>query len=422
MAEAPVAVQISGLKKRYLLGQFGRGTLIADLKAKLKFKQNSPDAAAAEQDSLDSRVFWALKGIDLTIRKGETLGIIGHNGAGKSTLLKILSRITAPTEGEVVLDGRISSMLEVGTGFMPEMTGRENIYLNGAILGMSRAEINLKMQDIIAFSECGEFIDTPVKRYSSGMYVKLAFSVAAHLDSEIMIMDEVLAVGDAAFQKKCLDRMRIASEGENRTILYVSHNMSTVRRLCRRCVVLEKGRIVFDGDTESAIRQYTNHMALSATEINLAAHTRLDEYIPQGQMLHFQLLGKEDSIYYPDEPVRCALTWKAFQDLENLCFRIIVRTPEGRAVGTASTAQQLHLKAGDTAESRFVIHLNTLAPGLYTFDLAITNVQFGMPHNIDVLRSAIPFEIKQPEIGLDQMEWNHDWWGELAFPPIEVTE
>ena len=176
----------------------------------------------------------ALNGVDLTVYKGEALGIIGGNGAGKSTMLKLLSRVTAPTEGEIDIYGRIASMLEVGTGFNGEMTGRENVYLNGAILGMTKAEIDAKMEQIIEFSEVREFIDTPVKRYSSGMYVKLAFSVAAHLDSEIMIMDEVLAVGDMAFQKKCLDKMRDAAKQEGRTVLYVSHNMDTIRQLCDR--------------------------------------------------------------------------------------------------------------------------------------------------------------------------------------------
>ena len=175
--------------------------------------------------------------------RGDALGIIGHNGAGKSTLLKLLSRVTAPTAGSISYNGRITSMLEVGTGFHGELTGRENIYMNGAILGMTKKEIDAKMEQIIDFSEVRQFIDTPVKRYSSGMYVKLAFSVAAHLDSEIMIMDEVLAVGDMAFQKKCLDKMREAADKEGRTVLYVSHNMNTIRQLCDRCIVLEHGRI-----------------------------------------------------------------------------------------------------------------------------------------------------------------------------------
>jgi ABC-type polysaccharide/polyol phosphate transport system ATPase subunit len=199
----PVAIRISGVKKMYRLGQIGGGTLTADLQswwAKIRGKED-PNTMVGTDQRLVGQTFMALNGLDLTVYKGEALGIIGTNGAGKSTLLKLLSRVTAPTEGEIEISGRIASMLEVGTGFHGEMTGRENIYLNGAILGMTKAEIDAKMDQIIEFSEIGDFIDIPVKRYSSGMYVKLAFSVAAHLDSEIMIMDEVQAVGDMKFQK-----------------------------------------------------------------------------------------------------------------------------------------------------------------------------------------------------------------------------
>ena len=204
------------MKKKYKLGQIGGGTLQADIQSWWAKKRGKidPNSKIGQQQRLVGSSFMALNGIDLTIYQGEALGIIGGNGAGKSTLLKILSQVTAPTEGKIELYGRIASMLEVGTGFNGEMTGRENIYMNGAILGMTKSEIDNKMEDIIEFSEVREFIDTPVKRYSSGMYVKLAFSVAAHLDSEIMIMDEVLAVGDMSFQKKCLEKMRSVAEEE----------------------------------------------------------------------------------------------------------------------------------------------------------------------------------------------------------------
>ena len=209
-----VAVRLSGVKKMYKLGQIGGGTLRGDLSswwARVRGKED-PNTVIGTDQRLVGRTFMALNGIDLTIYKGEALGIIGGNGAGKSTMLKLLSRVTAPTEGEIDIYGRIASMLEVGTGFHDELTGRENVYMNGAILGMTKAEIDRKMEDIIEFSEVREFIDTPVKRYSSGMYVKLAFSVAAHLDSEILIMDEVLAVGDMAFQKKCMTTMNDAAK------------------------------------------------------------------------------------------------------------------------------------------------------------------------------------------------------------------
>ena len=260
-----IAIKIQGLKKQYRLGQIGGGTLTADLQswwARIRHKED-PNSKIGTDQRLIGQTFMALNGIDLTIKKGEAIGIIGGNGAGKSTMLKILSRITAPTEGSVDIYGRIASMLEVGTGFSPEMTGRENVYMNGAILGMTKAEIDAKMEDIIEFSEVRDFIDTPVKRYSSGMYVKLAFSVAAHLDSEIMIMDEVLAVGDVNFQQKCLKKMREAAASEGKTVLYVSHNMSTIRQLCDRCIVLSGGKLIFDGDVENAISVYENDRVFS---------------------------------------------------------------------------------------------------------------------------------------------------------------
>uniref|UniRef100_UPI002ACE992C ABC transporter ATP-binding protein n=1 Tax=Anaerolinea sp. TaxID=1872519 RepID=UPI002ACE992C len=218
----------------------------------------------------DGEIIWALKDVSFTVEQGEVLGVIGRNGAGKSTLLKILSRITAPTEGVVRVKGRIASLLEVGTGFHPELTGRENIYLNGAILGMSRKEIDRKFDEIVAFAEIEPFIDTPVKRYSSGMYVRLAFAVAAHLDAEILLVDEVLAVGDAAFQKKCLGKMGDVASQEGRTVLFVSHNMAAVSALTRSSVVFDRGMIYSKGDTDTAILDYVGLTSLNHTLKSLA--------------------------------------------------------------------------------------------------------------------------------------------------------
>lgn len=254
-----LAIKIEHVSKEYRLGAIGGGTLRGDLQTWWARKRGKEDPNAKIGARTDVKVgerFLALDDINIEVKKGEALGIIGHNGAGKSTLLKLLSRVTAPTSGTISYNGRIASMLEVGTGFHPELTGRENVYMNGAILGMTKKEIDAKMEEIIDFSEVRQFIDTPVKRYSSGMYVKLAFSVAAHLDSEIMIMDEVLAVGDMAFQKKCLTKMREAADKEGRTVLYVSHNMNTIRQLCDRCIVLDHGHVVFDGGVEEAIGLY----------------------------------------------------------------------------------------------------------------------------------------------------------------------
>jgi lipopolysaccharide transport system ATP-binding protein len=247
-------VRIENVSKRYRIGgllpgyEFTLRELVGQaLAAPLKRLRRSNGSRY--------QTLWALRGASLEVQKGELVGIIGHNGAGKSTLLKILSRITRPTTGQVEIYGRIGSLLEVGTGFHPDLTGRENVYLNGAILGMKRAEIARKFDEIVAFSELEKFIETPVKFYSSGMYVRLAFSVAAHLEPEILIMDEVLAVGDVAFQQKCLDKMRdIRRQG--RTIFFVSHNMPAVTRLCKRAVLLEQGRVVADGPVQGVINHY----------------------------------------------------------------------------------------------------------------------------------------------------------------------
>lgn len=255
----PSAIEVTGLGKQYIIGanQLGRRpgqeTLIDTITDRVRGIFGAPPTSPGK-GSLNS--FWALKDIDFTVAQGEKVAIIGHNGAGKSTLLKILSRITEPSVGRIELIGRVSSLLEVGTGFHPELTGRENIYLNGAILGLTRSEVRRKFDEIVAFSECERFLDTPIKRYSSGMKVRLAFAVAAHLEPEILVVDEVLAVGDVAFQNKCLGKMKEVSHDSGRTVLFVSHNMMAVEALCERGIVLEHGRVVFDGATREAVHQY----------------------------------------------------------------------------------------------------------------------------------------------------------------------
>ncbi len=247
-------IQVERLSKRYRLGTIGTGTLSHDLNRWWARVRGRPDPAAKigqGRKADDEDFVWALRDVSFEVNRGEVLGIIGRNGAGKSTLLKILSRVTAPTAGEVRIRGRIASLLEVGTGFHPELTGRENIFLNGAILGMNKAEILRKFDEIVAFSEVEKFIDTPVKRYSSGMYVRLAFAVAAHLEPEILIVDEVLAVGDAEFQKKCLGKMGEAA-GRGRTVLFVSHNMHAISELCTRVILMEGGRIVSPSSPDSS--------------------------------------------------------------------------------------------------------------------------------------------------------------------------
>ena len=265
-------IKIENLSKKYVIGhqrQESYSTLRDVMMHKIRGigeRLRHPLSPNREKTTLEE--FWALKDINFEIKQGDRVGIIGRNGAGKSTLLKILSRITEPTTGRIKIKGRVASLLEVGTGFHPELTGRENIFLNGAILGMSRVDIKKNFDEIVAFAEVEKFLDTPVKRYSSGMYVRLAFAVAAHLEPEILIVDEVLAVGDAAFQKKCLGKMgEVAKEG--RTVIFVSHKMDAIRRLCQSTILIEKGNLVEKGETEGIINQY-----LSNTELRSALDDR----------------------------------------------------------------------------------------------------------------------------------------------------
>jgi len=245
-------IRVAGLSKRYRVGTAREPS--GHIREALTDALRAPFRRAARSSAPPERDFWALRDLSFEVERGEALGIVGRNGAGKTTLLKIISRVTEPTEGRVELFGRVGSLLEVGTGFHPELTGRENVYLNGTILGMRKREIDRKFDEIVAFAEVEPFIDTPVKRYSSGMYVRLAFAVAAHVETEIMVVDEVLAVGDAEFQKKCLGKMDDATQS-GRTVLFVSHNMAAVQRLCARGLLLDRGRVVADGSVGAVVRR-----------------------------------------------------------------------------------------------------------------------------------------------------------------------
>lgn len=263
-------IYVENLAKQYVIGQHHEQyatlrDLMADGLRRFSRRLTHPFSTHERRD--DTELFWALQDINFQVRQGERIGIIGRNGAGKSTLLKILSRITEPTSGRVAIKGRVSSLLEVGTGFHPQLTGRENIFLNGAILGMSNSEIRRKFDEIVEFAEIEKFLDTPVKRYSSGMYVRLAFAVAAHLDPEILLLDEVLAVGDNQFQKKCLGKMEDVSTKEGRTILIVSHNMGTLKSLCTRAIVLKKGCVDFDGNAMAAVAHYSMREAINSAVV-----------------------------------------------------------------------------------------------------------------------------------------------------------
>ena len=267
-------LEIENLSKQYRLGDIGTGNLTHDINRWWHIIRGKEDPYRKVGETNDrtkigkTDYVWALQDINLQIQQGEVLGIIGANGAGKSTLLKVLSRVTAPTTGKIITRGRIASLLEVGTGFHSDLTGRENIYLNGAILGMTKKEITSKMDEIIEFSGCDRYIDTPVKRYSSGMYVRLAFAVAAHLEPEILIVDEVLAVGDAEFQKKAIGKMQDISKGQGRTVLFVSHNMAAISQLCNKSILLSKGTIIKYGNTDSIIEYYLKENSKNEISIN----------------------------------------------------------------------------------------------------------------------------------------------------------
>lgn len=305
------AIAIKNLGKRYIIGHQRvnvdglRHTIEKAIRAPLTWVRSR------EQRKLQQVDFWALKNVSLQVQQGEVVGIIGQNGAGKSTLLKILSRITVPTEGRICIGGRTASLLEVGTGFHQELTGRENIFLNGAILGMTRAEIIRKFDEIVEFSGVEEFIDTPVKRYSSGMYVRLAFAVAAHLEPEILIVDEVLAVGDAAFQKKCLGKMESFAQS-GRTVLFVSHNMEAVRSLCQRCVWLKEGRLHKDGKAEEIVGDYFNsvatHQSFSCTNPDYGLTVR--------KVALRNDRGEETSQFRPGEDLTVEISYDAAKRIE----------------------------------------------------------------------------------------------------------
>lgn len=423
MENREIAIRLSGVKKMYKLGQIGGGTLQGDLQswwARLRGKED-PNTRIGTDQRLSGQTFMALNGIDLTVYKGEALGIIGGNGAGKSTMLKLLSRVTAPTEGEIDIYGRIASMLEVGTGFNGEMTGRENIYLNGAILGMTRAEIDAKMEQIIEFSEVREFIDTPVKRYSSGMYVKLAFSVAAHLDSEIMIMDEVLAVGDMAFQKKCLNKMRDAAKQEGRTVLYVSHNMNTIRQLCDRCVVLDKGKVVFEGDVERAIGVYLKQsdnleISYDYTEIvrNGAKNYRI-------KLLGLDVLNRKTSRVKRGEELEIVVHCKSNANVKQAGFRLEFFYSDGVVVGSALSDKKIDTLSDVYFDVHMAIKTDCFAAGkYYAIILAYEEGEGGCQLDTDRVEPALFFEISENDD--DSMQWLHQYWGHVRFADMRMID
>lgn len=307
------AIEFENISKQYRLGLVSTGTLSHDLNRFWQTKvlrREDPYLKVGEVNDRahkgDSEYVWALKDINFKVEQGDVVGIIGRNGAGKSTLLKLLSRVTAPTTGTIRARGRIASLLEVGTGFHPEMTGRENIYMNGAIMGMSRAEITRKLDEIVDFSGCERYLDTPVKRYSSGMTVRLGFAIAAHLEPEILVVDEVLAVGDAEFQKKAIGKMQNVSRDEGRTVLFVSHNMGAVKNLCKRGIVLNQGQVAFDGGVEDAIRYYTeSNVKKREQKVIINDQDHREGILPKDlEFIEAEMLNPDIEYLATDEPLQ----------------------------------------------------------------------------------------------------------------------
>ena len=413
-------LKIDNVTKQYKLGQIGGTTLKTELQrlsAKLH-KKEDPTRPIGWTAPEKNETFMALKGVSLEVKKGERVGIIGHNGAGKSTLLKLISRVTAPTSGTIGMNGRVASMLEVGTGFHGELTGRENIYMNGAILGMTKKEIDSKIEQIIDFSEVRQFIDTPVKRYSSGMYVKLAFSVAAHLDSEIMIMDEVLAVGDMAFQKKCLDKMSDVSREEGRTILYVSHNMNTIRQLCDRVVVLDKGLVIFDGDVEEGIELYLHVRDDSRISYDYRTPQR-DRQCPEMQMLGLDFVDRSTNRLPRGEDLSFVLHCKANSDVNDIRFRLEICSAGGSVIGTSFSDRDIVAKNGEYVDIAMTLPTANFAPGRFLcIALLYRDNSYGRQACFDRVEPAFTFEVHNRED--DDLVWLQRYWGNVRFDDVRI--
>jgi lipopolysaccharide transport system ATP-binding protein len=407
-------IEVENLSKRYKLGQFNAQTMreeVEQLFARLRNRGATSSKLAGE-----SSEFWALKDISFSVQRGEVLGIIGRNGAGKSTLLKILSRITEPTSGTAYIRGRVASLLEVGTGFHPELTGRENIYLNGAILGMTRAEIRRKFDEIVDFSGVEKFIDTPVKRYSSGMYVRLAFAVAAHLEPEILLIDEVLAVGDTEFQRKCLGKVKMIANG-GRTVLFVSHNLRSMQQLCSNAILLTNGEVAMAGHVEKCLEFYLNsgvyetdgYIDLAATSINRrgSGECRFDSF----ELL--SLDGKRTARFRFGEPFLVKIVVEADRNIGEVLLGFSFITNMGHEImGTAAHdgGSRSVIKSG---RNQFVCRIDPmiLNPGRYLLRAAIFVFDRVFDHIDEVMR----FEIEAAVVNAAAAPMNH-YVGDVYVP------
>lgn len=345
----------------------------------------------------ENGILWALNNVSFEVKRGEVLGIIGRNGSGKSTLLKILSRITEPTAGDAKIYGSSSSILEVGTGFHPELTGRENIFMNGAILGMKRKQIEQRFDGIVSFAELERFIDTPVKHYSSGMYVRLAFSVAAHLESDILIVDEVLAVGDAAFQEKCLNKMDNVA-GEGRTVLFVSHNLGVIERLCGRAILLSEGSIIAEGKPAEVISKYVEHQVHEVGAlISLVDHPNRkvgSEIILREAKMYAN--GQESRIVRSGDSVKIVVSFKRDQPITRMSFGVAIENAAGQRMSAfPSTVQAPHLVPNSVCEGDIICEIPCLhlSPGVYYLTFLIRSLDSPSPSDLDRIDQALRFDV-----------------------------
>ena len=419
-------VEVENLSKLYRLGAIGATSVRESLEKILGRKRNGAPLAAKEAPPADDRVgpepgtFWALRDVSFSVNPGEVIGIVGRNGAGKSTLLKILSRITEPTSGRAILRGRVVSLLEVGTGFHPELSGRENIFLNGTILGMRRAEIAKKFEEIVEFAEVGKFIDTPVKRYSSGMFVRLAFAVAAHLEPEILLIDEVLAVGDAGFQKKCLGKMGEVASQQGRTVFFVSHNMGAVRSLCDEAILIEGGRLVMSGKPGDVISHYLSASMPKDSEIEGQIWWNGDRNAPRCEDLALRgirLLNPEgvpQAAFEADKPIAIEIQYEVLQRLRGARFCLMLTTQEGELAFTATD----HLFQQETqlpGTYRTVCHI---PGGLLNRRNYVVNVQCDVPGERFVLPGADYLNFSVGGIGNQSSNFPEPWPG-VVCPRVE---
>lgn len=412
-----VVIKAENISKQYRLGLVGTGTIKDDMKRWWYKMRGAEDPFLKIGEANDrtskgeSDYVWSLQDINFEINQGDSVGIIGRNGAGKSTLLKILSQVTQPTTGKIYTKGRIASLLEVGTGFHPELTGRENIFLNGAILGMRKHEIARKLDEIIAFSGVERYIDTPVKRYSSGMYVRLAFAVAAHLESEILIVDEVLAVGDAEFQKKCLGKMNDVSKGEGRTVLFVSHNMAAIRSLCNRGVFLENGIIKFDGITEEALDLYNSQNNFIETDVKWDIQNAPGSNDAKIRSIR---VYSESGLNYIEEDIFVEVVYENFKDNQTLNVSLSVFDDKDNYLIASPNLDRRKFEKG-IYKSVCKLNKNTLNTGKYFFTILLIGDNFEVIADLDKVVS-----IELIEEGTQRGDFYGHWSG-LVRPYFEWT-